>query len=110
MLAGLWFTGPWTGLASSPGLMRSLIICPGSTGCSITPDLGLFRPAVNGLPSRWSESLAKSLLQYLHVPGAGHPVQVTPRSVGRLASFPQVVQSHLGLSSSTTLTGLLFAE
>eukprot|EP00972_Heterocapsa_arctica_P034111 5021034-Heterocapsa_arctica.AAC.1 len=75
--------------------MRSLMIWPASAGCSFAPVLDLFRPEVRNLPSRYLVRVACCFLQYLHVPWAGVPVQVTPRSVGRLANAPQVVHSHL---------------
>eukprot|EP00972_Heterocapsa_arctica_P063132 9314073-Heterocapsa_arctica.AAC.1 len=44
VLSGLRLSGPGTSLASSPWFMRTLRIRPGSSGCSLMPDLGLFRP------------------------------------------------------------------
>ena len=116
-LAGPWWglrgwtdrSGPRTPPDPLPPIMRRLRTCPWTTGWTLSPVLGLFLPDVRGLPASWFVSVVRFIFQYLHVPCAGVPVQAVPRSVGRLANFPQVVHSHLASSPPTTLTSVWFA-
>ena len=83
---------------------------PCTTGRSTPPGRFLFLPELISI-SCWNlVSLACCFLQYLHVPWAGVPVQVTPKSFGRFANAPQVVHSHLSMPCSTTLSAEWFAE
>ena len=79
---------------------------PGSGGWSGNPILVLFLPAMRSLWCLKATSLEFCFFQYLHVPLAGVPVHVSPKSFGRFAKAPQVVQSHLYLPCSTTLSAV----
>eukprot|EP00972_Heterocapsa_arctica_P089061 13134492-Heterocapsa_arctica.AAC.1 len=88
----------------APSLM-SRRICPASAGASAIPDMLLFLSEVIA-SARWKrERRPCCILQNLHVPWAGAPAHIFPRSFGRFANAPHLMQNHLCMPRSTTLRG-----